>query len=121
MAVCCAGMLHPSISEAIRRRMVTFLSQLHHSANVVKSFATAGGPWDFNLRDLLRWCQLAASSVPHHAGTDRDHIDKVRFVHAPFLCWSQNWPFAANCMQMLGFDAIASKANHLQIIYLRID
>lgn len=27
------------------------------------SFASAGGPWEFNLRDLLRWCELAESSV----------------------------------------------------------
>lgn len=94
VTVCCAGVLHPSVSEAIRRRMVTFLSQLHHSANVVKSFGTAGGPWDFNLRDLLRWCQLAASSVPHHAGAHRDNIDKVHFVCAPFLSWLRNRPFA---------------------------
>jgi midasin len=26
-------------------------------------FATAGGPWEFNLRDLLRWCDLIESSV----------------------------------------------------------
>lgn len=27
-------------------------------------FAGAGGPWEFNLRDLLRWCELAESAVP---------------------------------------------------------
>ena len=29
-----------------------------------RCFAGAGGPWEFNLRDLLRWCQLAESAVP---------------------------------------------------------
>ena len=29
-----------------------------------RCFAGAGGPWEFNLRDLLRWCELAESAVP---------------------------------------------------------
>lgn len=44
--------------------MVAFLADLHHAANVTCSFGAAGGPWEFNLRDLLRWCQLAESAVP---------------------------------------------------------
>lgn len=50
--------------EALRRRMVAFLADLHHAANVARSFGAAGGPWEFNLRDLLRWCQLAEGAVP---------------------------------------------------------
>lgn len=25
----------------------------------------AGGPWEFNLRDLLRWCELAGGAAAH--------------------------------------------------------
>lgn len=46
--------------------MVAFLANLHHSANVKRTLGAAGGPWEFNLRDLLRWCQLAVGGVPPH-------------------------------------------------------
>ena len=44
--------------------MVSFLKALHDGANIQRSFASAGGPWEFNLRDLLRWCQLAEGTLP---------------------------------------------------------
>jgi Midasin AAA lid domain len=58
------GALHPAVPEPLRRRMATFLADLHHAANVARTFGSAGGPWEFNLRDLLRWCQLAEGAVP---------------------------------------------------------
>ena len=47
--------------------MVSFLSALHQGANVQRSFGAAGGPWEFNLRDLLRWCDLAEGVLPSTA------------------------------------------------------
>lgn len=35
-----------------------------HPCHCSRVFAGAGGPWEFNLRDLLRWCELAESAVP---------------------------------------------------------
>ena len=61
---CCAGVLHPRLPAATLQRMIAFLAALHDGANVQRSFGTAGGPWEFNLRDLLRWCQLAEAAVP---------------------------------------------------------
>ena len=57
-------MLHPRLPAVTLRWMIAFLAALHHGANVQRSFGTAGGPWEFNLRDLLRWCQLAEAAVP---------------------------------------------------------
>ena len=48
--------------------MVALLKALHESANVKHSFASAGGPWEFNLRDLLRWCDLAESATATNSG-----------------------------------------------------
>lgn len=54
--------------------MVSFLDTLHRQANVERAFCAAGGPWEFNLRDLLRWCQLAQSAAAaaheHDGGAD---------------------------------------------------
>ena len=48
--------------------MVDSLERLHHDASVARTFAGAGGPWEFNLRDLLRWCELAETAVPAGGG-----------------------------------------------------
>lgn len=52
------GSLYPGIPRDLRGRMVEFNERLHHDATVTRSFAHAGGPWEFNLRDILRWGQL---------------------------------------------------------------
>ncbi|GAB4814206.1 hypothetical protein N2152v2_001252 [Parachlorella kessleri] len=59
-----AGALHPRMPPPTLDRMVAFLQRLHHDANVAITFAAAGGPWEFNLRDLLRWCELAEAAAP---------------------------------------------------------
>ena len=56
-------MLHPGVPQGVRARMVAFLQALHGAANVQRSFGASGGPWEFNLRDLLRWCQLVEQAV----------------------------------------------------------
>ena len=32
--------------------------QLHHVTMVESQWGQRGGPWEFNLRDLFRWCDL---------------------------------------------------------------
>lgn len=59
-------MLHPRLPAGSLHQMVAFLESMHVGANVQRSFGGAGGPWEFNLRDLLRWCYLAESAVPQH-------------------------------------------------------
>ena len=59
----CVGALHPSIPASIQQRMIHFLERLHVAATIQRSFGSVGGPWEFNLRDLLRWCQLLQSHV----------------------------------------------------------
>ena len=59
-----AGSLHPCIPADCLANMVSFLKALHEGADTQRSFASAGGPWEFNLRDLLRWCDLAEAAIP---------------------------------------------------------
>ena len=63
----CAGALHPSIPAGVQQRMIQFLERLHVAANIQRTFGSIGGPWEFNLRDLLRWCHLLESHVPANA------------------------------------------------------
>lgn len=64
-----AGALHPGIPASIRARMVGFLRALQAGAKSGRaSFGAAGGPWEFNLRDLLRWCCLVESAISAATG-----------------------------------------------------
>lgn len=67
--------LFPSIAAPTLRHMVTFNERLHHETMVAHSFGHKGAPWEFNLRDILRWCELILSSreedpLLHAAATD---------------------------------------------------
>ncbi len=43
--------------------MIAFLQMLHAAANQTYTFGGVGRPWEFNLRDLLRWCQLVETAT----------------------------------------------------------
>lgn len=41
--------------------MIRFVSNLDYETSIRKSFGSNGSPWEFNLRDSLRWLELLAS------------------------------------------------------------
>ncbi|KAM6185923.1 midasin [Rhynchocyon petersi] len=53
-----ASTLFPAIDKNIVKKMVAFNNQIDHEVSVEKKWGQKGGPWEFNLRDLFRWCQL---------------------------------------------------------------
>lgn len=58
-----ASNLHMGVPPMLLDKMVSFLAALQSAASQRPTsgrgpFAAAGGPWEFNLRDLLRWCDL---------------------------------------------------------------
>lgn len=52
-----SGSLYRNIPSNLIKSMVEFLQDLQ-VISVNPSSCFLGGPWDFNLRDLLRWCQM---------------------------------------------------------------
>lgn len=54
--------MHPALAPATLERMVNYLERIQGSLG-----NAAGGPWEFNLRDLLRWCELV---VCHFGGAE---------------------------------------------------
>jgi midasin len=78
-----ATALHPELPGGLIQRMVQLLSamQAAASSSIGRSvpFAVAGGPWEFNLRDLLRWCELvtmfAQQQQQQHAGVVAMDVD----------------------------------------------
>lgn len=53
--------VHPDIPKTTLQQMIAFNAALHQETMVTKSFGRAGTPWEFNLRDVLRWTDLLAA------------------------------------------------------------
>ncbi|XP_061609171.1 midasin isoform X3 [Phyllopteryx taeniolatus] len=53
------GVSHfPAIDKEIISRMVQFSDRLFREVSVERRWGQKGSPWEFNLRDIFRWCQL---------------------------------------------------------------
>ncbi|XP_068197957.1 midasin isoform X4 [Antennarius striatus] len=48
----------PNIDKEIIAKMVEFSNRLVQEVCVERRWGQKGSPWEFNLRDLFRWCQL---------------------------------------------------------------
>ena len=52
--------LFPKIPPDVIVKLIRYVSQLQRDANSNGAFGSLGRPWEFNLRDVLRWLQLMA-------------------------------------------------------------
>ena len=64
-----AAALCPRLPRAVVARMTSALLSLAAAAAPGGTLTGPGGPWEFNLRDLVRWCD-AVSAVAHGEGPD---------------------------------------------------
>ena len=53
--------LYPHVSAGIIQEMIHYVSNLQRYLQLNKGVASYGGPWEFNLRDILRWLELLTS------------------------------------------------------------
>lgn len=68
----------PELPSEIIAQLIQFVSQLEHEIVVEKAFGSQGGPWEFNLRDVLRWLNLLNSSDPLlRTGRVDDFLDMI--------------------------------------------
>ncbi|KAG5948870.1 hypothetical protein E4U53_006121 [Claviceps sorghi] len=54
----------PKLDNDIIAHLINFVFKLEHQIVVERTFGAQGGPWEFNLRDVLRWLHLLNSSDP---------------------------------------------------------
>jgi len=93
-----ATSMFPSIDPTSIESMIEFNTRLYHETMVLGRFARAGTPWEFNLRDVFRWCELVLHSSGEHPArfvnlvyqqrmrseSDRQHIARLyRLVFPP--------------------------------------
>ncbi|XP_069462584.1 midasin isoform X2 [Ambystoma mexicanum] len=55
---CIGNALFPALGSNIISKMVAFNNKVDQEVMVERKWGQKGGPWEFNLRDLFRWCQL---------------------------------------------------------------
>lgn len=59
---------YPAAPSDTLSTIISFVSQLEQEVVHKRKFGSQGGPWEFNLRDILRWLQLLASTTPFLGG-----------------------------------------------------
>ncbi|KAF3652458.1 putative midasin-like isoform X7 [Capsicum annuum] len=50
--------LYPTISRSLLSKLVLFNKRLHEEIMLLHKFAQEGSPWEFNLRDVIRSCEI---------------------------------------------------------------
>ncbi|KIH94753.1 midasin [Sporothrix brasiliensis 5110] len=63
---------YPTIPADTVRSITNFVAALEREVVANRSFGLQGAPWEFNLRDTLRWLALAAAP---HASAVQDYFD----------------------------------------------
>jgi midasin len=63
-----AHSVYPQIDTAVIMKMVDFNEQLVKEVNLSGQWGLRGGPWEFNLRDIFRWCEAVQSSQSSNPG-----------------------------------------------------
>ncbi|XP_071998055.1 midasin isoform X2 [Engystomops pustulosus] len=53
-----ANSLFPTLGEEVIGKMVAFNNQVDLEVTTERKWGQKGGPWEFNLRDIFRWCHL---------------------------------------------------------------
>jgi midasin len=53
-----ASTLHPEASTETLASMISFNSDVHLQTTTMHKFGAEGAPWEFNLRDVLRWLEI---------------------------------------------------------------
>ncbi|XP_058077090.1 midasin isoform X2 [Magnolia sinica] len=50
--------LYPSIPRSLLSKLICFNSRIHEDTMLFRKFGLDGSPWEFNLRDVIRSCQI---------------------------------------------------------------
>ncbi|KAM7223879.1 hypothetical protein V8F06_000895 [Rhypophila decipiens] len=59
--LCITAKKFDKIGDETQHKMIEFMSRLDDAVVSERRFGSLGSPWEFNLRDTLRWCDLLTS------------------------------------------------------------
>jgi midasin len=63
--------------------IVSFNSRVHRETCELQSFGHTGSPWEFNLRDVFRWCELLSTTTTLSARFVRDLYQLLQNCERP--------------------------------------
>ncbi|XVF27001.1 hypothetical protein REPUB_Repub14bG0069100 [Reevesia pubescens] len=69
--------LYPSISCPVLSNLISFNRRLHEDTMLYHKFAQNGSPWEFNLRDVLRSCQIL-QGTPSGSFVNLIYVQRMR-------------------------------------------
>jgi midasin len=73
-----ASARHGTVDEDTITRMISFISVLDREVSLNRSLGSQGSPWEFNLRDTLRWLDMLTAKSPFlNASEVADFLDVV--------------------------------------------
>lgn len=50
--------LHPEVPTSLLSKLIEFNSHLYEDTMLLHKYGQEGSPWEFNLRDVIRACQI---------------------------------------------------------------
>ncbi|XP_078699924.1 midasin-like [Branchiostoma floridae x Branchiostoma belcheri] len=69
--------MFPTLDKVMLSKMVTFNQQLYQDTVVKGRWGQQGGPWEFNLRDLFRWCELMLANQAPGMWDPGEHVGLI--------------------------------------------
>ncbi|GME78374.1 unnamed protein product [Ambrosiozyma monospora] len=69
--------LYPKLDYLISDKVINFMSELENQVVVKKQWGSSGGPWEFNLRDTLRWLSLLCADSLSEKPSPNDFFNLV--------------------------------------------
>jgi midasin len=60
----------PDFSSELTMKLIDFVARLEKGVSQDRAFGSDGSPWEFNLRDILRWMNLLTSKYQFLQGSD---------------------------------------------------
>ncbi|GAA5925946.1 AAA family ATPase midasin [Sporobolomyces koalae] len=107
-----AAALYPDIDEEILRKMIAFNTRVHQLTMEARSFGMEGAPWEFNLRDVLRWLSLIRSS----SGLDARRGEAIEYFGLLYLQRFRNLSDRTRVAQLFA-EAFGESVNPLERPY----
>ncbi|GMM27764.1 AAA family ATPase midasin [Martiniozyma asiatica (nom. inval.)] len=69
--------LYPNVDHSLSEKLIQFMSHLEDEVVIKKKWGSVGEPWEFNLRDTLRWLSLIDSPTLTNEKIASDFFDLV--------------------------------------------
>ncbi|GAV27477.1 hypothetical protein PMKS-000945 [Pichia membranifaciens] len=69
--------LYPSLNSEMCGKLISFMSKLEEEVVIKRQWGSSGAPWEFNLRDTLRWLSLIETKGITSSVCPSDFFDLV--------------------------------------------